>query len=226
MTANLHTLPPWRRLCGVVLSRLYNVQPVIEGCYRSAQPHHSHLHYLVERYGIKTLINLRGAHPDEHWFNREIEVCRNLGVRHQTTILNSRWIPRRHDLVELFDAYNTAPRPLLLKCSGGADRTSLASALFIIFQAFETGAASDLDTILVQARQQMRLWPYLHLPKQPQRWIPYFLEFFAADHGQLDPIAWVQQKYRWQRFVDYMLKRGLSGYWAGPQPGRDAPDPD
>jgi hypothetical protein len=226
MTNTVQTLPLRRRLYGALLSRLYNVQPVIEGCYRSAQPHPSHLQFLVERYGIRTLLNLRGAHPEDDWFNREIDACRSLGVRHENAILNSRWIPRRHDLLELFEAYKSSPRPLLLKCSGGADRTSLASALFIVHRAFETGAARDLEATLARARQQMRVWPYLHLPKRPQRWIPYFLEFFATDYEGLEPLAWTQQKYRWQRFVDYMLERGLPGYWAGPQPGRDAPDPD
>lgn len=213
-----NTLSPIQRFAGALLSRLYNIQTVADGAYRSAQIYHGHLPLILDRYQIGTLLNLRGKHPNSPWFKNEQSVCESKGVQHLSVILNSRWIPRKDDLVKLFEAFKTAPQPILMKCSGGADRTSLASALFILFQATAEPSGHKLVETIEIARRQIRFFPYLHLPKKHQRWIKYFLDFYLEDHGNLSPMEWVHQRYQWQRFAEYMLNRGLWGYWAGPYP--------
>ncbi len=47
-------------------------------------------------------------------------------------MMDSRRLPLRPMLVALFDAFDRAPRPFVIKCSGGQDRTSLAAALYIV----------------------------------------------------------------------------------------------
>ena len=56
-----------------------------------------------------------------------------------------------------------AERPLLLKCSGGQDRTGLAAALYLL-QLKGPGA-------LAEAEAQLAAWPYLHFPKRHQLWL-------------------------------------------------------
>jgi len=41
--------------------------------------------------------------------------------------LNSRRLPLREMLAGLFDAFDAAPRPFVVKCAGGQDRTDLVS---------------------------------------------------------------------------------------------------
>ncbi|HEC12903.1 MAG TPA: hypothetical protein ENI80_06570 [Acidiferrobacteraceae bacterium] len=207
---------PIQRFTGTLVSRLYNVQTVADGAYRSAQIYHSHLPLILDRYQIGSLLNLRGKHPNSPWYKKEQSVCKSKGVQHLSAILNSRWIPLQKDLVELFEAFETAPRPILMKCSGGADRTSLASALFILFQATTEPSKRKLIETIQIAKRQIRFFPYLHLPKKHQRWIKYFLDFYVEDHDNLNPVEWAQQGYQWEHFAKYMLDRGLSGYWAGP----------
>ncbi|NOZ09837.1 MAG: dual specificity protein phosphatase family protein [Gammaproteobacteria bacterium] len=211
-------MPPIRRFTGSLVSRLYNVQRVTDGAYRSAQIYHRHLPLILDYYQIGTLLNLRGKHPNSTWFKNEQSVCESKGVLHLNVILNSRWIPRQNDLIELFEAFKTAPQPILMKCSGGADRTSLASALFILFQAATEPSGRKPVEIVETAKRQIRFLPYLHLPKKHQRWIKYFIDFYVEDHANLSPLEWVHQRYRWEHFAKYMLDRGLAGYWAGPYP--------
>jgi hypothetical protein len=40
-------------------------------------------------------------------------------------------LPRRQDLIALLDAYRFAPRPILIHCRAGADRTGEASAIYL-----------------------------------------------------------------------------------------------
>ena len=47
-------------------------------------------------------------------------------------MLDSRKLPTRAMLVRLIEAFDAAPRPFMLKCSGGQDRTSFAAALYLI----------------------------------------------------------------------------------------------
>src|ERR1700753_4222987 len=60
-----------------------NFYPVIEGqLYRSAQPTADSLAAYVKAHGIKTVINLRGAHPDTAWYDDEVAMSKGLQVKH------------------------------------------------------------------------------------------------------------------------------------------------
>jgi len=210
--------PPRRpRLGGALLARLYNVQPVGPGMYRCAQIYGAHLPAVLNHLGIRCLINLRGDDPGKPWHRNETRVCQALGVARVSVGLNSKWIPRQYELIELLEAFAGAPRPMLMKCSGGADRTSFASALFLLDEACRHGPPPDLAAVVARACRQIRLFPYLHLPKKHQRWLKVFFQFYLEDHGGRTPLAWLRERYRWERFARYMMDRGLEDYWAGPR---------
>jgi hypothetical protein len=104
-------------------------------------------------------------------------------------------------LVALFEAFDAAPKPFLVKCSGGQDRTSLAAALYIL----HGKGWSALDA----ARAQFARWPYLHLPKAEQRWLRRFVDF-AQEQAQGAPIAqWVRESYAPEALRDWLEARGL-----------------
>ena len=78
------------------------------------------------------MINLRGPNARYTWWHYERQVCAAPGIAHLDVMLSSRRVPRPECCCDLLDAFDTAPRPFLLKCSGGQDRTSLAAALYLI----------------------------------------------------------------------------------------------
>ncbi len=131
-----------------------NVHPVTEGqVYRSAQLGPGQLAGAVHRYGIRTVLNLRGPNPGKAWFDQELAASAELGVRHLDLALSAREELSDAQLAGLVDILRRAPRPLLIHCEGGSDRTGLAAAVFHL--AVERRAAAE-------ARAELNPW-YGHL---------------------------------------------------------------
>ncbi len=176
-----------------------------DGLYRSAQMYGGHTAPLAARHGIACVVNLRGANPDSTWYGPERAACAALGIVHLDRPLHSRRLPEAAALAALLEAYDTAPRPVLAKCSGGADRAGLASALWLLHR----GGADALAA----ARRQLAFLPHLHLPRRHQRWIRRLPEFYAADAAGAPLAAWIDARYRPDRFAAWLESRGLDGTW-------------
>ncbi|MGH6872079.1 MAG: hypothetical protein ACREHE_11290 [Rhizomicrobium sp.] len=187
---------------------LYNFHWVIPGeAARSAQAYLGFLGPFLARHGIKGVINLRGPNPDWRWWRAEKRVTQRLGIAHADVVLNSRRLPTRKMLVALIAAYDAAPRPVLLKCSGGQDRSSFASALYILHR--KGWAAFD------EADAQFAAWPYLHRPKAHQRWLKPFLRF-ARDGAHGRPLAqFIAEDYSDVNFKTWLESQGLGDSFRG-----------
>lgn len=98
--------------------------------YRSAQLSTGDLYTYVQKYGIKTVINLRGENPNESWYREEVFVLKHLGVQQVDIGMSAGQIPHRENLIKLLDAYANAQGPILVHCKAGADRTGEASAIY------------------------------------------------------------------------------------------------
>ena len=187
------------------LALTHNWHHVDNGLYRSAQMYGMYVAPLLKQFGIKTIINLRGANPKSSWYEPERQICKNLGISHLNSPLHARRSPGKEALVTLLKAFETASFPILIKCSGGADRTTLASCLYLL----KIYGKHGLD----EANKQTRFWPYLHLPQRHQRWIKYFPEFFAESHNGTTLIDWIESFYTEEVFGEWLKKRYLGGTW-------------
>ncbi len=98
--------------------------------YRSAQLDAGLLEQVINAYEIKTLINLRGAHPGDNWWDAEKDVCDRLGVAFVSIPMSAEDLPSRQALLDLYNTFITADYPILIHCRGGADRTGAASAIW------------------------------------------------------------------------------------------------
>lgn len=98
--------------------------------YRSAQLSPQELRARAERHGLVSIINLRGARPGEDWYDEELQVVEELNLEHVDVEWTVRAIPTRRELLRFLDAVADLPRPALVHCQAGADRTGLASALY------------------------------------------------------------------------------------------------
>ena len=187
---------------------LYNFHWIVPGeAARSAQAYAGFLAPFLRRHGIRSMINLRGPNPNYGWWRSEKTACETVGATHFDVILDSRHLPTREMLVALFDAFDAAPKPFLVKCSGGQDRTSLAAALYILHR--DGWGAMD------HAAQQFSRFPYLHFPKAQQHWLRQFPVYAASEaHGQ--PIAgWVRTSYAPEGFRDWLGTHGHAGSFKG-----------
>ena len=186
---------------------LYNFHWVVPGeASRAMQAWAGGLAAFLDVRGIRAIINLRGRNDDLAWWKHETATAQAGGIAHFDAMLDSRKLPSRDMLVRLIETFNTAPKPFLLKCSGGQDRTSLAAALYIVFR--------DGWDALPRARLQFARYPYLHFPKQHQRWLKAFLDFALEDSGGLPLEQWIAQSYTPEKLKAWLDSHGLEDGYA------------
>ncbi len=192
----------------MLLNRLYNFHWIVRGeAARSSQSYLGALETFLTSNGLKSVVNLRGPHPDVAWWRYETETCARLGVAHFDTMMDLRRLPLRPMLVALFDAFDGAPRPFVIKCSGGQDRTSLAAALYIVHR--------DGWSAMDRAQRQFSRFPFLHFPREHQRWLRQFL-VHAKSQANGAPLAdWVRRDYNPQVFANWLDANGFAGTYNG-----------
>ncbi|MBB5277160.1 protein tyrosine/serine phosphatase [Rhizobium rosettiformans] len=109
-----------------------NFHEVLPGqFYRSAQLSGERLGAEIDRYGIKTVINLRGENPGKDWYDDEIAATAAHGARHVDFGMSARKDLTAERTQELLSILKTAEQPILVHCMSGADRTGLASVIFL-----------------------------------------------------------------------------------------------
>lgn len=109
-----------------------NFHTVIDGeLYRSARPSAAQVVEWHERYGIKTIINLMGAHPKAAWYKEEKAAAEANGI----TMIDHQMSAQRDvpagEVETLLDILSQAERPILVHCRSGSDRSGLVSAFYV-----------------------------------------------------------------------------------------------
>jgi protein tyrosine phosphatase (PTP) superfamily phosphohydrolase (DUF442 family) len=116
--------------------------------YRSGQMGGASLARALSRHHIRTVINLRGAHPEEAWYQEELRVCAALGVTHHDFSWSMASLPPPESLARFADLLRTAEYPVLAHCQAGVHRAAMASSCYLLLQ----GAG------LPEARRQIGLF--------------------------------------------------------------------
>src|SRR3546814_18505091 len=77
---------------------------------------------------------------------------------------------RTYTLFPYTTLFRSLPQPILIKCSGGGDRTSLAAALHLLDRVLpgDTHDTSEITAALAAARRQLAGIPYFHWPRKEQ----------------------------------------------------------
>ncbi|HUU67449.1 MAG TPA: tyrosine-protein phosphatase [Methyloceanibacter sp.] len=144
-----------------------NFHTVIAGeLYRSARPSAAQIASWHERYGIKTILNLQGAHPEDAWYREEVAAAKAHGIELINYKLSAQRDVTAVQLEELLDIMSNAERPILIHCRSGADRTGLVSAFYV------AGIAGGSELYA-----EFQLTPYFgHFPFE-------FMSFYAMDRS-------------------------------------------
>jgi len=119
-------------LCLGVYFFIYgNFHKVDSNVYRSAQLFWFNLIYL-KIFKIKSILNLRKIrrHKDKKWYKDEIGIANKLNIDMYEYPIGDRELISIDDMTNIVNIIKNAPKPILIHCKTGADRTSLATALY------------------------------------------------------------------------------------------------
>ena len=109
--------------------RFFRPRQVTAGVLRSGQPRPKDLERTKADVELKSVVNLRGENRAADWWRAESAACERLGLPLRNVRLETFDWPARREMLALVDALDHLPRPILLHCSGGSDRSGLASAV-------------------------------------------------------------------------------------------------
>ena len=150
--------------------------------YRDRQPAEDELRKVIEDYGIRTVVMLRGGTSDAAPSRRAALAA---DIAYVNVPISAQRLPPPERLLAIWDTIATAERPILFHCRAGVDRTGLASALAVLH---DTG---DLDA----ARHQLALVPFGHTGWFGTGAMDDVLDRYEAHHGDLDFRTWVTDVY-------------------------------
>ena len=107
--------------------------------YRSGQLRPEQLEKVIREFEIQSIINLRGFKGDEDWYRQEKEIAEKSGVTlynltEMDIELQSYRLPAREEVEKIIKIIASIPRPVLVHCKTGADRTGLFSAITILLE--------------------------------------------------------------------------------------------
>lgn len=179
-----------------------NWAEVIPGrLYRSNHPTPSQLARAAQRYGLRTVINLRGDKPNGSTELSAAAAAR-LGLDHVYLPFESRGAPHRDRVLRFHDIYRGMRLPALMHCKSGADRAGLAAGLAILF---EGGSAAE-------ALRQLS-WRYLHIRGSRTGILDaFFLRFAAEAEGRKPFLDWLRDDYDEAELRRSFVAHGLSSF--------------
>ncbi len=138
--------------------------------YRSAQLDRDELTYYLKKYRIRSILNLRGSHPEASWYRDEMEISAENNVVHFDIPLSASSAPKSEYIREMVSIFRTAPRPILMHCQGGADRSGLAAAIWEVI--VDGRSKKDAAGQLSLRYGHLPIGPTTVLDKFFERWDP------------------------------------------------------
>jgi protein tyrosine/serine phosphatase len=140
------------------------------GLYRVNQPSPRRLAQYKQRFGIKTVINLRGQNDQLGWYRLEESACKTLGLKLINTQVYSRGLVDSGRLQELQAIIRDMELPALVHCKSGADR---AGFFAVLYRHFRLGEPIEI------ASQELAL-KYGHSKSAKTGVLDYFFETFLS----------------------------------------------
>jgi protein tyrosine/serine phosphatase len=162
-----------------------NFATVVPGrLYRSNHPSPMQLRLAHRRYGLRTLINLRGPRNcGSDALSRE--AAERLGMAHVDAPFESRGAPHRDRLLRLARLLGTIEYPALIHCKSGADRAGLVAGVFLLLN----GGTAE------QALAQLS-WRFGHFRRSRTGILDAFFEQYRrGGEGRLAFLDWVRDQY-------------------------------
>jgi glycosyltransferase involved in cell wall biosynthesis len=181
------------------------------GLYRINQPSPSRLALYQRKYGIKTVINLRGQNEQLGWYRLEEQACEELGLKLVNTQVYSRGLVDLGRLLELKGIIQNLELPAVVHCKSGADRAGFFSVLYRHFRLGEPIETSLSELGLL----------YGHSKSAKTGVLDFFFETYLRDRGLRQAFSdWAKSRFNREAlqsefqpkslatwFVDSLLRR-------------------
>lgn len=159
---------------------------------RAAQLSESSMRETIQKFGIKTIINLRGCSTLADWYHAETRATHSTNTSQEDITLSAYRFPAPQEIKRLIEVFDHSEYPVLLHCRRGSDRTGLAAAVAILLTEGST---------LSEARGQVSL-RYGHFRFMNAARMDDFFDFYEADlrernesHTPARFREWVHQRY-------------------------------
>lgn len=154
-------------------------------CYRSGQMSTESLQEHIRTLKVACVVNLRGM-CKETWYDNEIKLCENNHVAHADFKIDPVRLPRPEVLHEMIQCFKQNPRPLLLHCRNGCDRTGLAATLYEIV----VDKKGVRDAMAVQLS-----WRNGHIRSSKNDAAERFFELYEKNGGGKNIEDWIDNGY-------------------------------
>ena len=182
-----------------VYPNLFRLSP---NAYRSGQPSPRQLRRYQQRFGIRTVINLRGA-TETPVLRLEREACRRLGLALVTIRIGSRRLPLKETVREAARLFDEVDYPILMHCKAGADRAGLMAMLYLHLK--EGRPIAELRELH---------WKYGHFRHANTGLLDHFFDAYLADTARepMGLLEWVERRYDRERLRAEYRPRAISSF--------------
>ena len=107
-----------------------NFRVVDQDVFRSGQLRADEWSESYEEHSYKSVLNLRGSNEGQPWYSFEIEFAKKHSLTHYDYAISAKRLPTDFQMQEIVSIIRSAPKPLLIHCNAGSDRSGLVSALY------------------------------------------------------------------------------------------------
>lgn len=111
--------------------------------FRAGQMKPARLDAVLQKRGIRTIVNLRGHCGEFDWYRDECRVAHDAGVSLEDITLSAIRLPAPSEVRRLIEVLDRAEHPILLHCRQGVDRTGLASVIVKLLEPRTTLATAE-----------------------------------------------------------------------------------
>jgi protein tyrosine/serine phosphatase len=169
--------------------------------YRSNHPTPARLAAAMRRYGLRTVLNLRG-HRQCGSDALSREAAERLGLTHIDAPFESRGAPHRDRILRLAEIFRTMPEPALMHCKSGADRAGLGAGLYLMLNGGTTQ----------QALAQLS-WRFGHFKRSRTGILDaFFIRYALEAEGRKPFLDWVRDDYDEMALRRDFVAGGLSSF--------------
>jgi glycosyltransferase involved in cell wall biosynthesis len=173
------------------------------GLFRSNQPSPTDIASMVKRYGVRTVVNLRGENAQQGWFRLEACACSKAGVKRQDALVYSRGLLEKPEIENLRCLIQTMELPALVHCKSGADRAGFFSVLYRHYR---------LGEPIERARAELGL-RYGHFKAAKTGVLDAFFDEYLETRSQRQSLLdWVRTKYSKVGVETRFEPRGISSW--------------
>ncbi len=184
----------------------WNLEEFAPGMWRSNQPSPGRLKR-HKAMGIENIVSLRKVTPQSPDLF-EVEACAQLGLRfHRVEGVAARQLKPAETILKALDAISQVPKPLVIHCKSGADRSGFVAALYLVLVEGRSVA---------EAAGQLGV-KYVHLPRSNAGTLGHVFRVYLRD---VEPTGmefreWFEKQYD-PEFVtaDFQDWRKGVGRWA------------